>query len=687
MGLYIKDDLTYTQANMVKHNISNKDIECCWIQVIRENTKEMLVCVVYRPPSGNVEAFCDYLNLTLEEIGNNFNREIFIMGDFNINYLGVNTQNMKHLLNFEQTTGLKQIIKQPTRGENCIDLIFTNSNDVTNSGVWGLNISDHDMVYITKKKASVTRKRVSFIGRSYRNYNKEVLQGRLNNLDWNQFWRMQDPNECWSYILNGIENELSIMCPLKTRVIRSSNEPWMNNGILEAIFDKDQAWRRAKKTGNMDDINRAKRLRNDVKDMIRNAKRNFIQDELENDVGSSKRFWEKINHILPARESGNTIRLIDQTSEQPVEDNMLPSYINSFFTDIGPNLANKFRDDWVDDLTVYEGEEIGDIHIDEQYMEKLVKDINVHKAITCGVPQGSILGPLLFLLYINDIDIKLINSKVLLYADDTVIYANHKDETHAHLWVSEDLIALCEWCNKNQLTINQKKTKLMLFGTKNMLKQGKKPDTFIDDTKLHYVNQFNYLGIKLDSTLTFESHANETVRMVAHKLFIFSKIRKYITVQQAITIYRSKIVPYFDYGDIFLINISQKSIDKLQRLQNRALRICLAQDGRSNVNQLHNTCNINKLEYRRRAHLLNFVYKRAQSFEYVNEGRRELRRFDAPVLMETRANNKSFERSILYQGAKLWNDQLPADRSIATHKEFKRKQKCKLNELLPYEVG
>ena len=220
-----------------------------------------------------------------------------------------------------------------------------------------------------------------------------------------------------------------------------------------------------------------------------------------------------------------------------------------------------------------------------------------------------------------------------------------------------------------------------------MLKQGKKPDTFIDDTKLHYVNQFNYLGIKLDSTLTFESHANETVRMVAHKLFIFSKIRKYITVQQAITIYRSKIVPYFDYGDIFLINISQKSIDKLQRLQNRALRICLAQDGRSNVNQLHNTCNINKLEYRRRAHLLNFVYKRAQSFEYVNEGRRELRRFDAPVLMETRANNKSFERSILYQGAKLWNDQLPADRSIATHKEFKRKQKCKLNELLPYEVG
>ena len=124
------------------------------------------------------------------------------------------------------------------------------------------------------------------------------------------------------------------------------------------------------------------------------------------------------------------------------------------------------------------------------------------------------------------------------------------------------------------------------------------------------------LSVRLDNTLNFELHASECLKMVAHRLYLLSRVRKYITIGQAITIYKSKIVPYFDYGDIFLMNVTIKTQTKLQRLQNRALRICLAQDGRSNVNDMHNTCNINKLDHRRSAHLLNFVYKRAQDEKY-----------------------------------------------------------------------
>ena len=308
------------------------------------------------------------------------------------------------------------------------------------------------------------------------------------------------------------------------------------------------------------------------------------------------------------------------------------------------------------------------------------------RPILCGVPQGSILGPLLFLLFINDIDSNFVHSNVLLYADDTVIYAAHEDELTAHLWMSEDLSVLCKWCHKNQLTINLKKTKVMLFGTRNMLKNCKKGDTVMNDCKIQYVNHFNYLGIKLDRTLTFEMHACETIRMVAHKLYLLSRVRKYINIQQAITIYRSMIVPYFDYGDIFLSNINLKTIDKLQKLQNRALRICLALDGRSNVNELHNICNINKLSHRRHVHLLNFSFHRAQDMRFLKEGNRALRRYDAPVLNELKSNNKSFERSLLYQCAQNWNALPALERNIKTAKEFKKKQKCKLNELLPYTI-
>ena len=304
--------------------------------------------------------------------------------------------------------------------------------------------------------------------------------------------------------------------------------------------------------------------------------------------------------------------------------------------------------------------------------------------ITCGVPQGSILGPLLFVMYVNDVCTNLLHTKATLYADDTVIFMRHKDEGLAHLWISSDLALLHDWCTRNQLTINLAKTKMMLFGTKNMLKHGTKMDIHLAGVQIQYVKHFNYLGMRLEDTLTFELHATETIRRVSHKLYLLSRIRKYVTVGQSIAIYKSKVVPYFDYGDIFLMGTNQKTIDKMQKLQNRALRICLALDGRSNVDNLHNTCNINKLKDRREAHLLNFVYRRAQNIEYVQEGNRVLRRYDAPVLKEFKSNNKSFERSILFRGALSWNGQSVEDRNTINHKTFKKMQKRKLNTFFPY---
>ena len=81
-------------------------------------------------------------------------------------------------------------------------------------------------------------------------------------------------------------------------------------------------------------------------------------------------------------------------------------------------------------------------------------------------------------------------------------------------------------------------------------------------------------------------------------------------------------MPYFDYGDIFLMNITTRTKQKLQKLQNRALRICIEAEGRTSVNMLHNTCYVNKLDDRRVTHLLNFVYKRAQQNEYCQIGGR-----------------------------------------------------------------
>ena len=155
--------------------------------------------------------------------------------------------------------------------------------------------------------------------------------------------------------------------------------------------DKDQPWKQAKKSGNIEDINRAKQLRNETKDKIRRAKRDFVQEELGNDIGFPKRFWEKINHILPAKDNGSSIRLADHEKGVPVDDSETPDYINTFFTNIGLNLARNFGDTWDDSLPIFLGERLGNIHVTHKMMEDLLKDINDNKASSVPNVSASVL--------------------------------------------------------------------------------------------------------------------------------------------------------------------------------------------------------------------------------------------------------------------------------------------------------
>ena len=228
--------------------------------------------------------------------------------------------------------------------------------------------------------------------------------------------------------------------------------------------------------------------------------------------------------------------------------------------------------------------------------------------ITCGVPQGSILGPMLFLLYINDIQDALSNQNVYLYADDTVIFSTDTDLRIAHHNVQHELSSLLHWCNQNKLTINTKKTKVMVFGTNNMLKRAHPPPIRLGNDELMYVPNYSYLGVKLDSKLNFESHALECVRQVSHKIYTLTKIRPLINNTQALCLYKSKILPYFDYGDIFCIRTFARSLSKLQKLQNRALKLCLCKDHLYNTDLLHLEANVPKLDARRICHITNFAF-------------------------------------------------------------------------------
>ena len=96
---------------------------------------------------------------------------------------------------------------------------------------------------------------------------------------------------------------------------------------------------------------------------------------------------------------------------------------------------------------------------------KLMKNYLSNRSISCGVPRGSILGPLLFLIYVTDMPKCVKQCTVQLYADDTVIYFSNKCHIYAKDILQRDLDNLQVWCHKNKLTVNVKKTKSMIFGT------------------------------------------------------------------------------------------------------------------------------------------------------------------------------------------------------------------------------
>ena len=115
------------------------------------------------------------------------------------------------------------------------------------------------------------------------------------------------------------------------------------------------------------------------------------------------------------------------------------------------------------------------------------------------------------------------------------------------------------------------------------------------------------------------------------------------------------IQPYFCYGDIFLHNISARQNDKMQKLQNKALRLCLQRNNQANVPQLHKDSGVDYVLDKRDANLRNFMLKKKSNTNLLQSQPRNLRRFDAVLFKEYVSNNKSFESCILYQGAQKWN--------------------------------
>ena len=172
-------------------------------------------------------------------------------------------------------------------------------------------------------------------------------------------------------------------------------------------------------------------------------------------------------------------------------------------------------------------------------------------SINTGVPQGSILGPLLFLIFFNDVHSPLRHCKSLTYADDTVIFTSSNDIDAIQDSLSQDLDNLSNWSRDNELIYNLKKgkSKMMLFGTGKRLNllQGCQVKLSVNGAPINTTTCYKYLGVHLDPTLNFETHFQKIHRKAAGKVNLLWCIRCNIDSFSAQRIYQSMIMPIFTY--------------------------------------------------------------------------------------------------------------------------------------------
>lgn len=189
-----------------------------------------------------------------------------------------------------------------------------------------------------------------------------------------------------------------------------------------------------------------------------------------------------------------------------------------------------------------------------------------------GVPQGSVLGPILFIMYINDMKRVLQRCEINLFADDTVLFIANKDVDMAISQMNEDLKHLCRWLKFKELKLNISKTKYMVIsGRKNT------PDFVIriDSEPIEQVCNIKYLGVTIDDGLTFSIHIDNVIKKIARKYGIMCRLKNDLTLSSKILLYKSIIAPHVDFcaSILFLANATQ--LLKLQRLQNKIMRLIL----------------------------------------------------------------------------------------------------------------
>ena len=228
--------------------------------------------------------------------------------------------------------------------------------------------------------------------------------------------------------------------------------------------------------------------------------------------------------------------------------------------------------------------------------------------IECGVPQGSILGPLLFLVYINDLP-NACNATTILFADDTNAIYVGKSYTQLINLINSDLLNISNWFKRNKMALNESKTKFIIFHKKH----NKPPDNFpitLNGVNLERVHTTKFLGVLINENLDWSAHANHVCNKISRSTAILAKLKHYLPKYVLLTIYTSLCISHISYALTVWGGSPKNVMNRLRVLQKKGIRhVCNAKYN-SHTEPLFRRCKVLNIDDLYKLSCVKLMYKK-----------------------------------------------------------------------------
>ena len=229
--------------------------------------------------------------------------------------------------------------------------------------------------------------------------------------------------------------------------------------------------------------------------------------------------------------------------------------------------------------------------------------------VISGVPQGSILGPLLFIIYVNDLAFTCPSSNLELYADDTTLYKSGFNIQEIETNLQESLNVITKWCEINNMLIHPMKSKCMLVGSKFKLRNAKELKLVINDSFLENVTSQKILGVHVENTLTWHVQIDYVCKQMNSRINLFKKIKHYLNDRSRMLFYNAYILPIMDYCCHIWGKGNNTYINKINKLQRRICKVMLDWTFKTKSTNIYDNLQILQFNNRCMYHTAILIYK------------------------------------------------------------------------------